>query len=392
MAATKKGVWDLQDVRDKQLASEWAYEAGAALWVWGSNTRGMFGLNQSQASLPSLSSPTQVGTDTSWYKFAKGDGAWTWQTGAVKIDGTLWSWGYNSRGTLGHNNTVMVSSPTQVGTDTTWNNMATDREVMAAVKTDGTLWIWGYNNDGKLGLNQAYPGLNNISSPTQIPGTTWREAACDYDSVLATKTDGTLWAWGSNFYGELGQNQKGIPANRSSPTQIPGTTWVRVTANTQTVLATKSDNTLWGWGFNDHGSIGANIGWPKARSSPTQIPGEWDPLSVSSGRATSGALRPDGTMFTWGSDTYGSGGRNNTGSKSSPIQIPGTWSEVHMGYRSGGAIKADGTLWMWGNNPGGVLGQNQGPSQLARVSSPTQVGSDTWTNMAVFNQRVMASK
>ena len=225
MAATKKGVWDLQDVRDKQLASEWAYEAGGALWVWGANTRGMFGLNQSQASFPSASSPTQVGTDTSWYKFAKGDGSYTWQTGAVKIDGTLWSWGYNSKGTLGHNNTTTVSSPTQVGTDTTWNNMATDREVMAAVKTDGTLWIWGYNNDGKLGLNQAYPGLNNISSPTQIPGTTWREAACDYDSVLATKTDGTLWAWGSGFYGELGQNKKGTPAHRSSPVQIPGTNW-----------------------------------------------------------------------------------------------------------------------------------------------------------------------
>ena len=86
MAATEAGVWDLQDVRDKQLAGEWTYEAGGALWVWGSNTRGMFGLNQSQASLPSLSSPTQVGTDTSWYKFAKGDGSWTWQTGAVKTE------------------------------------------------------------------------------------------------------------------------------------------------------------------------------------------------------------------------------------------------------------------------------------------------------------------
>ena len=388
--ATQKGVWALQEVRDKQLASEWTYKSGGALWVWGANTRGMFGLNQSQASLPSLSSPTQVGTDTTWWKFAQGDGAWTWQTGAVKIDGTLWSWGYGRYGTLGHNesgSTFVLSSPTQIGTDTTWNQMATDRDAMAGVKTDGTLWTWGRNVEGKLGHNNQ----TEYSSPTQIPGTTWKEAACDYDSILATKTDGTLWAWGYNFYGELGQNQKGTPASRSSPVQIPGTTWVRVTANTQTALATKSDNTLWGWGFNDHGSIGAGIGWPNARSSPTQIPGEWDPLSVSSGRATSGALRPDGSMFTWGSDAYGSGGRNNTGSKSSPIQIPGTWSEVHMGYRSGGGIKADGTLWMWGRNAGdgaGVLGQN---STTYNRSSPVQVPG-TWTNMAVFNQRVMASK
>ena len=64
--ATEKGVWDLQDVRDKQLAGEWTYEAGGALWVWGANTRGMFGLNQSQASFPSASSPTQVGADSTW--------------------------------------------------------------------------------------------------------------------------------------------------------------------------------------------------------------------------------------------------------------------------------------------------------------------------------------
>ena len=387
MAATKKGVWDLQDVRDKQLASEWNYVGGGGLWVWGNNTRGMLALNQGPVN--ARSSPTQVGTSPNWLTLGIGPIYSGMATGAIKSDGTLWSWGYNTSGELGHNNRTMCSSPTQVGTDTTWKNMATDRSMMAAVKTDGTLWTWGWNNDGKLGHNQG-SGTGNKSSPTQIgSGTDWKEASCDYDSIVVVKTDGTLWAWGGNAYGELGQNQKGIPTNQSSPVQIPGTTWVRATANTQTVLATKSDNTLWGWGFNDHGAIGANIGWPKARSSPVQIPGEWDPNSVSSGRATSGALRPDGTMFTWGSDAYGSGARNNTGSKSSPIQIPGTWQSVHMGYRSGGAMKTDGTLWVWGRNSGdgeGVLGQN---STTHHRSSPVQVPG-TWEKMQMYNQRIMA--
>ena len=384
MAATKKGVWNLQDVRDKQLASEWSYVGGGRLWVWGNNTRGMLALNQGPVN--ARSSPTQLGTSASWMTFGIGP-LYGMNTGAIKSDGTLWSWAYNFRGQFGHNNRTMVSSPVQVGTDTTWDKFSTDRDMVAAVKTDGTLWTWGYNNDGKLGLNQAYPGLNNISSPNQVgSGTDWKQAACDYDSAVAVKTDGTLWIWGNNAYGELGLNDR---VARSSPTQVPGTTWVRATGNTETVLATKSDNTLWGWGLNDHGCIGA--GFNTARSSPVQIPGDWDSNSCRSGRATSGALRPDGTCYTWGSDTYGSGGRNSETPSNSPIQLPGTWQEVHMGYRSGGGIKSDGTLWMWGRNAGdgeGVLGQN---STAQNISSPIQVPG-TWEKMGMYNQRVMALK
>tara|TARA_Y100001963_G_C6728126_1_gene422502 strand:- start:104 stop:1279 length:1176 start_codon:yes stop_codon:yes gene_type:complete len=389
MAATKKGVWDLQDVRDKQLASEWNYTGGAGLWGWGANTRGQLGLNDQVHR----SSPTQIGTDMSWMTLGHGPLSWSaWQNFAIKSDGTLWSWGYNRFGQLGLNqsgSTSVFSSPCQVGTDTTWSFIAGGRNVVSAVKTDGTLWTWGNNENGRLGLNQAEPGLDYISSPAQVgTDTTWSTSTCNHSGVSAIKTDGSLWNWGKNDEGQLGLNEK---TDRSSPTQVPGTTWVKVTSNTDNTLATKSDNTLWGWGLNDHGAIGVNKGGSVKYSSPAQVPGSWDPNSVSSGRATSGAVRTDGTLYTWGSGAYGSGGRNSTPSVSSPIQIgTGTdWKSAHMGYRSGGAMKTDGSIWLWGRNAddgNGVLGQN---STAQNLSSPVQVPG-TWEKMDMHEQMVVA--
>ena len=86
---------------------------------------------------------------------------------AIKTDGTLWSWGKNNWGHLGHNNQANYSSPTQIGSDTTWSKVAVSGEFkVKAIKTDGTLWSWGYNNKGQLGLNQ--PTSTHVSSPTQV--------------------------------------------------------------------------------------------------------------------------------------------------------------------------------------------------------------------------------
>ena len=90
-----------------------------------------------------------------------------------------------------------------------------------ATRTDGTLWSWGYNNAGSSGLlgqNQGGPTVASTSSPKQVPGTTWNKIAIGNQKMLATKTDGTLWTWGRNIYGSLGQNP-GV-AYISSPTQI----------------------------------------------------------------------------------------------------------------------------------------------------------------------------
>ena len=128
---------------------------------------------------------------------------------AVKTDGTLWTWGYNDNGKLGHNENqndnpgAAYSSPVQVGSDTTWGNtygkIAGNESVLGAIKTDGTLWVWGDNSQGTNGHNNR----TAYSSPAQIPGTSWSTVAADRYNMSAIRTDNTLWIWGSNQNGEL---------------------------------------------------------------------------------------------------------------------------------------------------------------------------------------------
>tara|TARA_R100000808_G_C2065767_1_gene95290 strand:- start:64 stop:678 length:615 start_codon:yes stop_codon:yes gene_type:complete len=191
---------------------------------------------------------------------------------ATKTDGSLWSWGNQYAGVLGHNQSVKYSSPVQI--PGTWGSSIEGKisvgqnYAVAAIKTDGTLWTWGENQIGVLGHNQA--DGQKISSPTQVPGTTWKSIAFNSSSCIsATKTDGTLWSWGYWEYGGLGIHGE---VNYSSPVQVPGTTtWDRVwTSKNGSMKATRTDGTLWGWGSGTIGGTG-----PGNKSSPTQIPGTW---------------------------------------------------------------------------------------------------------------------
>jgi alpha-tubulin suppressor-like RCC1 family protein len=140
---------------------------------------------------------------------------------AIKTNGTLWGWGNNLSGRMGTGNTTSTSSPVQIGTLSDWAKISCGSNATFAIKTDGTLWAWGNNNIGQLGDGT----FINKSSPIQI-GTlsNWNTvSANDATSVVATKTDGTLWGWGANEIGQLGI---GNTTNRSSPVQIGSlTSW-----------------------------------------------------------------------------------------------------------------------------------------------------------------------
>ena len=311
---------------------------------------------------------------------------YTYGSGAIRSNKTLWMWGKNDHGQVGQNDRAQYSSPAQVGSDTTWAYMAHSSQSVSATKTDGTLWSWGSNGSGQLGVNDRA----SKSSPTQVPGTTWAVAegklTITSAQSFAIKTDGTLWSWGDNYYGELGQNEHDNTTNRSSPVQIPGTTWNTVSKSGY-ASATKTDGTLWVWGYNFGGDLGQNQPAPSHRSSPVQVPGTtW--ASISRGGQNSYATKTDGTLWVWGENGYGDLGQNNRTSYSSPVQVPGTTWSTKISTNGGFvmAVKTDGTLWAWGANHKGPLGQNN----RTRYSSPVQVGSDaTWIDVFAGGETTM---
>ena len=315
-----------------------------------------------------------------WY-----DQAVAGTTGGYNGAGAGFMWGRNDEGGLGLNqssNSVSRSSPTQV--PGSWKEMSVIGDSNFGTKTDGTLWAWGSNQNGELGQNTT----QHFSSPVQIgTETTWRRISSYPSGGIATKTDGSLWMWGKNDEGCLGQNQ-GEPSvgKYSSPIQIPGTWSDNFEAGGAAVSAVKTDGSLWFWGRNAEGVFGDSSPNPPnmRRSSPVQLPGTW---STTQGQGWSSSqtaiyLKDDGTMWVWGKNYRGVAGPGGPNKKSSPTQIPGTnWSQVFIGSDQALAVKTTGELYAWGSNGNGMLAY--GPSgDNNQHPNPIQIGTDTdWSKV-----------
>jgi len=226
-------------------------------------------------------------------------------TFAITTDGSLWAWGSNEYGRLGDgtetvygfSHTITVDndkkSPVKIGTATNWASIVASGGHTVAIKTDGTLWAWGFNGTGQLG-----DGTNTQrTSPVHIgTATNWKSVSTVGDHTVAIKTDGTLWAWGFNYFGQLGD---GTITNRNSPVQIgTATNWKSIGAGSGHTIAIKTDGTLWAWGYNGSGQLGD--GTSTQRTSPVQIGTANNWKSISLGNAHTIAIKTDGTLWAWG--------------------------------------------------------------------------------------------
>jgi alpha-tubulin suppressor-like RCC1 family protein len=358
---------------------------GGSLWALGGNNN-VGGLGQN--NLIYYSSPVQVGSGLGWSNVESNTGKGVF---GLKNDGTLWTFGGNPSGSLGQNNETRYSSPVQIP-GTTWNHIAANSfNSTLATKSDGTLWMWGDNGNGELGQNN----VTDYSSPVQIPGTTWDMVDNGGElarSSFGLKTDGTLWAWGFNNHGRLGHNNT---TKYSSPVQIPGTDWNAVHSGSYCCAASRTDGTLWVWGPQVHGTLGLNQSgsgsYANSRSSPTQLPGTtWNAAKMSSSTYGTYAVKTDGTLWAWGDGRSGNFAQNNVIEYSSPVQVPGTtWSNVRAGSsKNVYALKTDGTMWVWGANSNGKLGLNN----KTYYSSPIQIPGTTWSDLGSGSNQGYAIK
>lgn len=301
---------------------------------------------------------------------------------------SLYSWGLNTNGQLGLGDTIHRSSPTQVGQLDTWSTVAGGSNFAVATKSDGTMWSCGSNNVGQLGLNISYS--YNRSSPVQVGVlTTWSFVSGRSDFAGALKKDNTLWVWGNGAQGQLGQVTSS--ASRSSPVQVGSQAeWANFSCGAGTMLAIKSNGTLWAWGQNNFGQVGD--GTTVSKSSPTQIGSDTSWSVVAGGGGTwSAAIKSDGTLWAWGRSNQGQLGQNDLVSRSSPVQIGALtdWSSIACAQSTLFAIKTNGTLWAVGQGGNGELGDNTTVSK----SSPVQIGSDTnWSSIRAGNIFAIATR
>ena len=341
------------------------------LYSWGDNgavfSQAALGLNDTI----DRSSPTQVGSGGTWLDVSGGQ----YCAGARKDLGSIFVWGYLSSGLSGNNTAGAASntsSPIQVGALTDWAFFNVNQQSAGAIKTNGTLWTWGSANAGKLAQDTNV----NVSSPIQVGSDTdWASAMMGQNAAFYIKTDGALYASGSSVYGELGINISGATARRSSPVQVGSQTWTDVQQAGNFSLGLQTNGTLWSWGRNNLGQLGKND--LISRSSPVQIGSLTNWTNIAVGKdGTCLAVNASGQLYSWGENIAGLLGQNNAINYSSPVQVGALndWDKVEGGYcRAFLAIKTDGTLWAWGDNAQGQIGQDD---ISTGYSSPVQVGSE----------------
>jgi alpha-tubulin suppressor-like RCC1 family protein len=373
-------------------------------WAWGSNIVGQLGLGDTiVTSYGYISSnrttPSLIESDIGWVVFEdiSGLSAGVSFGIALKTDGTLWSWGANGAGQLGLGDTFSSDAPTQIGlyssdrflvqADSDWMSvpMAGSSYHITALKTNNTLWAWGDNGYGQLGMGDIGDGLlgspnTNRITPTQI-GTEsdWLSVAVGGFNTSGIKTNNTLWAWGDNTFGQLGD---GTYDTRTTPRQI-GTTsdWSTAAVGSNIYgahsIGLKTNGTLWAWGNNGYGQLGD--GTTDNGTTPRSIGTNSDWSQIVAGVSYTLALKTNNTLWAWGDNGYGQLGDGTYDTRTAPRQIgaESDWAAVATGgyvsqYHTIG-LKTNGTIWVWGNNEFGQLGMGD----TINRNTPCPLGSPT---------------
>ncbi|HVK22951.1 MAG TPA: hypothetical protein VM677_16460 [Actinokineospora sp.] len=352
---------------------------------WGDNSAGQlgaggFGGHAPPAPVLGLTGVTEVAAGTTEVVAVRGDGAvFGWGTGAAVPGGQ---------------SAVPVPVP-QLGGDV--EHVSATQGNALALKADGTVWAWGDGGQGQLGDGVAHQGT--VSTPVKVTGLTDIRAVAMGDTTgYALGADGKVWAWGSNVAGALGVGTVCVPATGAdcvalAPVRVHNLD--QVIAISEDGFALRADLTVWTWGSNAAGKLGDGSPTTQPRSLPAPVPGLTDVVRISGGADNRYALRTDGSIRAWGANADGQLGNGSAGGQAGTPGLVSSLSEVveiSVGERGNGfAVRADGTVWAWGANAQGQLGSgflgtwSPTPVQIAGVGGASAVSGYVHGAIAVLD-------
>jgi alpha-tubulin suppressor-like RCC1 family protein len=308
----------------------------------------------------------------------------------------VYSWGDNVNRKLGTAEAVPTSpSPARVAGLTGVRAVAGGGSTNGyALRANGTVWAWGENVSGQLGNGWAtnYSAGGGSALPAPVVGLAGATAiAAANETGYALRNDGTVWSWGFGSYGQLGN---GGTANSTVPVQVSGLTGVvAIAAAGYTAYAVRSNGTVFAWGYNGNGQLG-NGSDAQISAVPVPVSGLATVTAVASGGDASYARRADGTVMAWGYNGSGQLGNGQACSSSTPClsRVPVRVSTltgvtgIAGGAENGYAVRGDGTAWSWGSNASGELGNGAGCTSFPCESRvPVQVGVADVTQVAGFD-------
>lgn len=361
-----------------------AIRANGTLWCWGDNAFGALGDNSSE---PLRATPVNESTaNTTWTRVDAGGS----HTCAMRADGSTWCWGLNSHGQVGDgSNTNRAVAVREQSVAVDWVEVSTGDMHACALKGDGSLWCWGSSFSGQLGnTTTGADAHSNMPDRVTSQSSNWTQVTAGGYHTCAIRTDGSLWCWGNNLRGQLGQGNQGSDTNRALPSRVGADNdWMSVSAGGWHTCALKTDQSLWCWGSNFYGELGDGTSGSAAdRLVPTrETTNGTNWALVSAGSHFTCALSATGERFCWGLNVDGQLGNGTATNAVAPARADtdGTlWKAVASGGSHSCGVRSDDEVKCWGRNSRGQVGAGQAGFQ-PRYSPAQVAAAASWSRVAV---------